>query len=153
MSAQSAAPVLVVDDDADIRDTLRAVMEDARHPVAEAASATEALRYLRAAPSPHVVLLDFLLAGGNAGTLLRAVEHETTLKRHCYVLIPASPLTAFPQDDQRLIATTCVEVVLKPFDIDELLQAVDAAAAQLPVSWLRRLATRTSVLIRRRTQR
>jgi hypothetical protein len=60
--------------------------------------------------------------------LLRAVEHDATLKRHRYVLMPATPPEFFSEDDQRLIAERCTAVVLKPFDVDDVLRAVDAAA-------------------------
>jgi CheY-like chemotaxis protein len=150
MNAQSAAPVLVVDDDEDIRETLRVLLEDAQYPVAEAASSAQALDYLRAASSPHVVLLDFLMPGENAGTLLRALQHDATLRRHRYILIPASPVTTFSKEDQRLIAKLCTEVVQKPFEVDNLLRAVDDAAAQLRGSALRRLARRIRVITRPR---
>jgi CheY-like chemotaxis protein len=150
MNAQSAAPVLVVDDDEDIRETLRIVLEDAQYPVAEAASSAEALDYLRGARSPHVVLLDFLMPEENAGVLLRALRHEATLRRHRYILIPALPVRTFPKEDQRLIAKLCTEVVEKPFNVDNLLRAVDEAAAHLESSVMRRLARRIRVITRPR---
>jgi CheY-like chemotaxis protein len=146
MGTQSPAPVLVVDDDADIRETLRTLLEDVPYLVNTAASSAEALAYLRAASSPHVVLLDFLLAGANAGALLRAVLHEATLRRHRYILIPASPVKTFPKEDQRLIAKLCTEVVQKPFDIDDMLRAVDHAAGQLTHSAFGRFARRIRVI-------
>jgi CheY-like chemotaxis protein len=149
MNAQSAAPVLVVDDNEDIRETLRMVLEDAQYPVAEAASSAEALDYLLGASSPHVVLLDFQMPVENAGHLLRAVEKDASLRRHAYILIPALPVRTFPKADQRLIAKLCTEVVEKPFDVDKLLRAVDDAA-QLTGSMIRRLARRIKVITRPR---
>ncbi|HEV8189958.1 MAG TPA: response regulator [Ktedonobacterales bacterium] len=131
-NAQSPIPVLVVDDDDDTRDSLRLLLEYAHHPVAEAASAAAALDYLRSTSAGHVVLLDFLMPVEHAGTLLHAVEQDASLRRHCYVLIPTTPVTAFPEEDQRLIREQCTAVVLKPFNVDDALRTVDAAAAQLP---------------------
>jgi CheY-like chemotaxis protein len=150
MGTQSPAPVLVVGDDEDIRYSLRSLLEDARHPVAEAVSTNQAIIYLRATPVGHVVLLDFLMPGGDADILLRAVKRGARLRRHCYVLIPATRPESFSQEAQRLIADVCVHVVLKPFDVDDVLRAVDTAAALLGVSLLHRFAARTRALVTRR---
>ncbi len=146
MGTQPTALVLVVDDDEDIRESLRTLLEDVPYHVNTVASTAEALDYLRAASAPHVVLLDFLMPTGNAGALLRAMRHEATLRRHRYILIPASPVRIFPKEDQRLIAKLCTEVIQKPFEIDHLLKAVDHAAGQLTGSALGRLARRISVI-------
>ncbi len=127
------APVLVVDDDDDIRASVRLLLENDGYLVVDAATVTEALTHLRAASSPHVVLLDFLFPQQNADTLLRAVKEEAALQRHCYVLMPATPPTRFSDDAQRLIAALCTDVLMKPFEMTTLLNAVARATAQLPV--------------------
>jgi two-component system, response regulator, stage 0 sporulation protein F len=56
----SRAPILVVDDEPDARELLRALLESAGHPVLEANNGQEALRLLTAvdAPEPRAIVLD-----------------------------------------------------------------------------------------------
>ena len=124
-------PVLVVDDDDDVRDTLRALLESEGYVVADAATIADALVYLWTTVLIHVVLLDFLLPQENADVLLRTVENNERLRRHCFVLMPATPITWFSVEAQRLIADLCSEVVMKPFELTTLLAAVARAETQL----------------------
>src|SRR5262249_53779372 len=105
----SHPPVLLVDDDEDIRATLRVVLEDAVYAVLEAAAIGDALSALEAATASHVVLLDFLLPDANGDVLLQRVADEASLQRHRFVLMPANPPTRFSDDAQRLIAIWCSE--------------------------------------------
>ena len=63
--ATSEAPcggILVVDDDPDIRDSLREVLEDEGYDVASVGNGREALDYLKqASPRPWVILLDLMM--------------------------------------------------------------------------------------------
>src|SRR6185437_6059247 len=55
-------PVLVVDDDPDIRETLRFVLEDAGYPVYSAENGEEALAVLASVnPLPGLILLDLMM--------------------------------------------------------------------------------------------
>lgn len=63
--AERKGPVLVVDDDADIRDALKDLLEDEGYTSAEAADGLEALRYLRSSPAPALILLDWNMAPMN----------------------------------------------------------------------------------------
>lgn len=130
-SAPLHAPVLIVDDDEDIRATLRIVAEDAGYKVVDVSSIRDALNHLRAATTGHVVLLDFLLPPENADVLLSAVENDKALRRHRFVLMPANPPTRFSHEAQRLIAAWCSEVVTKPFELAAILASIQRAEAQL----------------------
>ncbi len=134
MPVSTHAPVLLVEDDECIREAVTLLLEDAGYAVTALTSVTDAQTHLSAASCAHVVLLDFLLPPGNAGTLLRAIDQDATLARHCYVLMPASNVTLFSDEAQRLIAAHCTEVVYKPFDVERLLAVVEQAAAHLPAT-------------------
>ena len=125
------APILVVDDDQDLRETLVMVLDIEGYWVTHVATTAEALVYLRVAPREFVVLLGFMRLGGNADHLLHAVECEATLQRHGYVLMLGSPLTHFTQEAQRLITAYYMAVLYKPFDRERLLGVVERAAAHL----------------------
>lgn len=129
--APAHSPVLIVDDDDDVRETLRFVLEDAGYRVADAATIADALHYLHAATLDQVVLLDYLAPSENADVLLRTVVTEVPLQRHCYVLMPANPPTRFSGEAQCLIARWCRDVVLKPFELTTLLAAIEHAEARL----------------------
>jgi CheY-like chemotaxis protein len=56
-------PVLVVDDDPDLRMSIVLLLRLSGIPVAEAADGGEALAYLRSHPPPRLILLDLVMRG------------------------------------------------------------------------------------------
>jgi DNA-binding NtrC family response regulator len=125
------APLLVVDDDKGIRESLHMAAEVWRYPVEVAASVSDARRYLQAATSRHIVLLDYLLPRENADGLLRLIADDETLRRHRYILMPAIPPTQLPDEAQRLIAQWCSEVIMKPYALTTLFASIERAEAHL----------------------
>lgn len=125
------ATVLVVDDDAVIRQAVRAALEDARHAVLEADSGERALELLRTTQEPLVVLLDLRMPGVSGFDLLREVERDPDLgERNSFILLSG--------DDQSLPvvralrSTTILAGIPKPFDIETLLATVaEAESAHL----------------------
>lgn len=125
------ARVLVVEDDASIRETLRFILEDGGHEVQEAEDGVEALAALRATRTPMVVLLDVLMPRMGGREVLRAVAEDSRLaERHAYILVTATSET-FPLEFANLLTRMQVPVIAKPFDIDRLLGGVGAAAQRL----------------------
>jgi DNA-binding NtrC family response regulator len=107
------------------------LQEESFFAVAEAATMAEAAAYLPTVRLPHIVLLDFRNPHGDADILLRLVEWDAALQRHRYILMPASHITRFSEEAQRLINAICAEVVYKPFDVENILTAVERAEAHL----------------------
>jgi CheY-like chemotaxis protein len=71
------AHVLIVDDDEDIRFTVRAMLEDlGEHTVSEAPDGPSALALLRAATEQYVVLLDLLMPNMDGIEVLRGVARD-----------------------------------------------------------------------------
>ncbi len=116
--------ILVVDDDASIRETLRELLEDAGYSVTEARDGLQALEYLRKSPAPAVVLLDLMMPRMDGAALLGAVAGDLgRLRRHAYIMMTAGHQTmslAFAH----LLADLDVQVIYKPFDIDRLLETI-----------------------------
>ena len=84
---------------------------------------------------PSLVLLDFVLRWHlNADLLLQAIERETSLARHRYVLMTGNDMTRFSTETQRLITHCCTAVISKPFGMEQVLAAIVQAAALLPES-------------------
>lgn len=126
------ACVLVVDDDAGIRETLRLMLEDAGYSAAEAGDGMAALAVLRSSARPLVVLLDVMLPRLDGIGVLRAVASDPGLARvHHYIVISANLHTYIPAL-HNLQYLMDIALVAKPFDVDALLELVDRAVLRLP---------------------
>ncbi len=127
-----ALPILIVDDDEAIRETLRFLLEDAGYEVEEAEDGVAALARLRASARPMVVLLDLMMPRMNGDQVLAAVANEPTLRTfHVYIMVTASSRARLVTVG-RLGARMTVPCVEKPFDLDDLLSAVARAEQRIP---------------------
>jgi|SRR5690242_10482627 len=125
------AHVLIVDDDEDIRFTVRAMLEDlGEHIVSEAPDGPTALALLRSATERYVVLLDLLMPNMDGIEVLREVAKDQRLAtRHAYILVTVSRRAGSEELSQSL--ALAVPVVPKPFSLDTLLDAVAQASSRL----------------------
>lgn len=121
----------IVDDDPEIRHTVRVVLEDEGCAVVEAADGVEALRILRTTMTPLVVLLDLRMPRLDGLGVLQAVAADRTLRdQHAYVVMTANA-PPLPDDLTALLDLLAIPVLRKPFDIDQLVQLVGEAARRL----------------------
>ncbi len=126
-----AAQVLVVDDDAGIRETIRLILEGAGYAVTEARDGAEALERLRAGAARYVVLLDYTLPQLDGPTLLRTLEADPALaSRHAAALVSARREVDEPEL-RDLCARLGAPILPKPFEMDDLLDTVAALARRL----------------------
>lgn len=122
---------LIVDDDMAIRQTLRAALEDEAYSVLEARDGLAALGMLRESAVPLVTLLDLRMPVMDGLRLLRAVEADEALaRRHRFLVVTANRDT-ITADDYTLLERFGAPVIAKPFELEELLSAVEAAALRL----------------------
>jgi len=125
--------VLIIDDDAAIRETLRFVFEDAGYEVVEAPDGAVALQLLHATSVGLVALLDNVMPGLDGVEVIERLEAEGVgflPPPHAYMLITASPQRISPALAQRL-QRLGVPVLSKPFDLDTLLAVVARLAGGL----------------------
>ncbi len=123
--------VLVVDDDEDIRQVTRELLESAGYRVAEARSVEGTLHFLATSAAPLVVLLDFLLPPDDATPVLHyLVTHPQVAARCAVITFPATPSLLTPEYTA-LAEHLGAPSVAKPFDLDTLLAAVAERAAGL----------------------
>jgi CheY-like chemotaxis protein len=109
-------PVLVVDDDPDIRETLRFVLEDAGYPVYSAENGEEALHVLAASdPLPGLILLDLMMPIMSGDEMLKALKSV-----HALADIPVTIVTASGAPMPPLASG----LLKKPVDLDVLLRIV-----------------------------
>ena len=110
-----STPILVVEDDPQLRAIFQVLLEGEGYPVVTAADGVEALRAARTM-RPSLVILDLPLLDGHAvGTQLRATYGEALP----IVVVTATAQTVETADDISLCG-----YVSKPFDIDDLLAVV-----------------------------
>lgn len=129
--ASPGPTILIVDDDHDIRETLRLVLEETGYPLMEAATAGAGLAYLRRSPTPCVVILDMLLPDMEVSHLLSAVGRGAAMTRHYYVLLTGLAPERLPERAQLLLDKLGCTMMGKPFELDELLEVVHQAVRHL----------------------
>jgi DNA-binding response OmpR family regulator len=131
----SASRVLVVDDEADIRELLRQLLERSGHLVREAADGREGLRMLHGW-RPHLVVLDVSMPGLDGWTTLERIRELTDVP----VLMLSARGTEI--DKVRGLKAGADDYVTKPFGRQELLARVEALlrrrggdAAEIPEAY------------------
>lgn len=110
--------ILVVDDDASIRNFVKNALEDAGYDVALAANGAEALQTVAAGP-PHLILLDVRMPGVDGWEVLnqlRSAADEQT---------PVVVMTAEYTGQDRALNSGAQGYLAKPFELVDLLDSVD----------------------------
>jgi CheY-like chemotaxis protein len=108
--------VLVVDDEPDIRDSLRDALEDEGYEVAVARNGREALDTLPMLPRPLGIILDVIMP------VMSGVEFYTAMQAD--PRFTDTPVLISTSDPSR--APSGVLIMKKPIDLDGLLDAVAA---------------------------
>jgi two-component system chemotaxis response regulator CheY len=83
--------VLVIDDDADIREALQDTLEQEGYLVASAGDGLEALMFLEANPVPALILLDWNMAPMNAEGFMEVFGKDPRFVGVPVVLVTADP--------------------------------------------------------------
>ena len=112
-----AHSVLIVDDDADIRDTLGDILTLRGYAVATAANGAEALRYLRTQPPPCLILLDLMmpvLDGWDFRSAQLADAHIAS--------VPVAVISGTPPEGNRLPSADAY--LRKPLELSSVLEVV-----------------------------
>jgi CheY-like chemotaxis protein len=131
---QQQVRVLVADDDVDIRQTLRAVLEDEGYQVDEASNGKISLELIRAASVPYVVVLDLMMPQVGGAAVLRAISQDEALSlRHAVLLVTAS-IYAIETALSELLQCLQIPLIRKPFDLDVLVFCVEKAAERIALN-------------------
>jgi DNA-binding response OmpR family regulator len=115
--------ILVIDDDADIRELIKHRLGLSGYEVVFAADAPTALMLARKA-EPDLILLDLTLPGGDGFMILERMKHLATLAH-----VPVIAVSARDREPNEARARDlgAVGYIQKPFETDELLAAVGSA--------------------------
>lgn len=108
-------PVLIVDDEAAIREMLKSAFGLHDFPVQLAGNGREALEMLRAGPRPGMIVLDYKMPVMDGQKFA-----EELVKNGDWAKIPVILVTAYPHMARVPLA---VHVMDKPFDLDALIDA------------------------------
>jgi CheY-like chemotaxis protein len=123
--------VLVVEDDVEIRATLRMALEDDGHAVLEARNGLDALAELRSHQGPMVVLLDLLMPLLSGEDILKSAAVDTELaNHHAFILLTAAD-QSFKPSFTAVLKQLQVPVMRKPFDLDDLFEVITKAARRV----------------------
>jgi two-component system phosphate regulon response regulator PhoB len=116
-------PILVIDDEPDIRDRVRCHLEEAGFAVVTAGSGSEALERLRGA-RPALAILDLMLPDLSGAEVLRIVRQGEAGPRSLPVIL----LTTRPEEVDRVVGFElgADDYVTKPFSPRELVLRVKA---------------------------
>jgi CheY-like chemotaxis protein len=106
--------VLIVDDDADVREAMSDVLSSEGYPHIVAADGIDALAALERCETPTLVLLDSLMPRMDGAAFLEALGRLESPKNIQVVFISASR-------DSRPKSPLVIGELPKPFDIDALL--------------------------------
>ncbi len=113
------AVLLVVDDDYDIRDTLRDVLSDEGITTAFAGDGIEALAYLRAHAHPRLILLDLMMPRCDGPTFRAEQKKDPTIAD-----IPVVVLSADSRIVDKSRALDAAGYLKKPVDLEHLTTVV-----------------------------
>jgi CheY-like chemotaxis protein len=110
-------PVLIVEDDADLREMMAQLLSLEGFQTAAVANGREALDYLHQRESPDVILLDLMMPVMDGWEFRRHQQADPALAR-----VPVIVLSAL--DHSRTGDVTASAFLKKPLDFDRLLQLV-----------------------------
>lgn len=119
------SPVLVVEDDKDIRETMGLVLEGEGYEVVTAPNGREALRLLQTGLRPSIILLDLMMPVMSGWELRERMLRDPTMAD-----IPTIVITGDTRASQRTAQLQAKACITKPFEINDLLAMIAEAARQ-----------------------
>lgn len=112
--------ILVVEDDADIRNALADILIDEGYTVRVAAHGAEGLDELRRTPRPNLILLDLMMPIMSGWQMRRAQLGDPGLAH-----IPVAVITADSLAERRNPELAADAFLVKPVDLEQLIATVD----------------------------
>ena len=122
------ARVLVVDDDANIRDLVREILQDEGHDVATAEHGAAALEAIRVSGgnAPEVIILDINMPVMDGPTFARTYASLPARPRHADIIV-----TTAGREARRICNELGAQACLpKPFDVALLVEEVETLLQQ-----------------------
>jgi CheY-like chemotaxis protein len=110
--------ILIVDDDADIREVLKMVLEMDGFAVTDAANGSEALQLLLGGLKPAVILLDLMMPD------MDGQQFTTRLRAEGFARLPIVVMSGHNKAAKEAAHLEAAFCLLKPVEVDELLETM-----------------------------
>lgn len=117
--------VLIVEDDADVRETMAEVLESEGFAVQSAREGREALELLHGGARPDLILLDLMMPGMNGWELRAELDQQRDL-----AAIPVIVVSAMDPGPDRGSVLRAAGFLKKPFTLSSLLTAIEGASPE-----------------------
>jgi CheY-like chemotaxis protein len=118
--ADRKGPILVVDDDPDVRDALVDTLQDEGYEVVQMAGGREALEYLRANPKPALIFLDWNMTPMNAPSFMVEFCKDGSNQD-----VPVVLITADMHASDKVTTSRYSAFITKPVNLDTLFSVVE----------------------------
>ena len=129
MASQLSGPILIVEDDVDIRESLEGFLELQGYEVVAVGHGREAIEHLRRGPPPAIVLLDMAMPVMDGHRLLTFRKESPALQEVPVVIISAGMAAMNPRDRALYAANYNVAFFFKkPADPQLLLEVIERHA-------------------------
>lgn len=112
---------MIVDDEADIRTTVRTVLERNGYKVISAVDADDCLKKIQEGEKPDLILLDIMMPG----TPVREAVQKLRKFKIAYLSVVR---TSEAEKEDLMKSKNIVDFIQKPFDINELIKRVKKLA-------------------------
>jgi len=122
------ARILVVDDEADLVETIRFRLEQEGHQVLTAVDGLQGLATARS-EQPDLIVLDVMMPGENGYRVAHQLREDEAAgriqRRPRIILLTARDLRSEPEREQTFMEFSQADLMLyKPFDLEELTQRI-----------------------------
>lgn len=125
----SSGPLLIVEDDADIREALQGYLELQGYEVRAASNGKEALSHLETPPRPSLILLDMALPIMDGHRVLTTRKAHAALSEVPVIILSAGMAAMNPRDRAVYAASYDVAAFLKkPVEPRQLLEVIERHA-------------------------
>jgi CheY-like chemotaxis protein len=112
-------PILVVDDDPDVREAIVDTLQDEGYSVVQTPGGREALAYLRSHPPPSLIFLDWNMAPMNAPQFM-----DEFCKEPSFQGVPVVLITADLHAGEKATTSRYDGFITKPIDLETLFSVV-----------------------------
>lgn len=118
------ARILVVDDDSDICNLVKVILERRGYEVEVASSGDECLLKLSEGPTPDLILMDFLLPGKDGLRLTREIKSHPSTSNIPVYLFTVAANEEWKREAKRSMADGYIS---KPFSVEEFVNTIEGA--------------------------
>ncbi len=126
MASPTSGPILIVEDDEDIREALQGLLELNGFEVLVARNGREAVDYLQGTPRPALLLLDMAMPVMDGHRVLTFRKQTEGYQEVPVIILSAGMAAMNPRDRALYAANYSVAAFLKkPADPDQLLEIIE----------------------------